>query len=193
MTLVAYIALLVLVALQRLAELQLSRRNSRRARAAGAVERGSGHYPWMVALHSLFLPACAVEVWLLDRPLIVPLALTSLILLLGATVLRYAAIRALGERWTTRVFHWPSRPLIQTGPYRWIPHPNYLAVVLEIVALPMVHTAWISAVVFTLFNGWLLAVRLRVENEVLSIAVGYSSNGPLRTRMNPVTSRGEHQ
>ena len=165
---VAYLAILAVVGLQRLAELGLSRRNSRRAQEAGAVEVGARHYPWMVALHTSFLLACALEVWLLERPLIVPLAVLTGAVLVIATIIRYSAIRALGERWTTRVFDWPSRPLIHTGPYRYLRHPNYLAVALEIAALPLIHSAWLTAVIFTLLNSWLLSTRVRIENEVLA-------------------------
>jgi methyltransferase len=165
---VAYLVVLSIVALQRLMELGLSRRNSRRAREAGAVEAGASHYPWMVALHSSFLLACALEVFLLERPLIVPLAAVSGLVLVLATFIRYWAIRSLGERWTTRVFDWPDRPLVRTGPYRHLRHPNYLAVALEIGALPLLHSAWFTAVIFTLLNSWVLSIRMQVENEVLA-------------------------
>ena len=170
-SLAAYLAILLVVVLQRLLELRLARRNAKRALAAGAVEVGAAHYPWMVTLHSGFLASCALEVWLLERPLMVPLTLVSAAALLAATALRYAAIGALRERWTTRVFEWPDRSLVATGPYRWLRHPNYLAVVLEIVALPLLHGAWVTALVFSLLNGWLLAVRLRIENRILEEAV----------------------
>jgi methyltransferase len=170
LTVILYLALLLVVAGQRLAELHHSHSNAERARAAGAVEAGAGHYPWMVVLHSTFLASCALETWLLARPFLPWLAVPAAALLLGATVLRYSAIRALGERWTTRVFLWPGRPLVETGPYRYLRHPNYVAVAIEIAALPLVHTAWVTAILFSALNAWLLAVRLDTERRVLTEA-----------------------
>lgn len=162
-----YTALLALVVIQRIFELTHARRNERRLRARGAVELGAGHYPVMVVLHALFLAACLAEPWLLERPLVPRLALAMVLVLLVATGLRYWAIRSLGERWTTRVLILPAAPLVRSGPYRFLPHPNYLAVVLEIAALPLVHTAWLTALVFTLANAVLLTVRIRVEGRGL--------------------------
>lgn len=164
-----YLGLILLVVVQRSSELRLSKRNERLARAAGAIEVGAGHYPVMVAIHTLFLTACVLEVWLLDRPF-APRAAGAMLLLLGlATGLRYWAISALGERWTTRVLVRPGVPLVTGGPYRWLRHPNYLAVVIEIVALPLVHGAWLTAVVFSLANAALLTVRMKAENAASTL------------------------
>ncbi len=162
-----YLGLIGLIVVQRLGELRLAKRNERLARAAGAVEAGAGHYPWMVALHTLFLVSCPLEVWLLERPFVPPQAGAMLLLLGGATALRYWAISSLGERWTTRILVVPGAPLVTGGPYRWLAHPNYLAVVVEIAALPLVHGAWLTAVVFSLANLVLLAVRITVESAAL--------------------------
>jgi methyltransferase len=102
-------------------------------------------------------------VWLLDRPLVPPLAVSMLLVLAAAMSLRYWVIGTLGRRWTTRVICLPGEPLITTGPYRALRHPNYLAVVAEILALPLVHTAWLTALLFTLANAWVLRVRMGVE------------------------------
>ncbi len=162
-----YLGLILLVAIQRLAELRLARCNARRLLAVGAVEHGRRHYPVMVVLHTLFLLACPAEVWLLDRPLLPRLAGAMLLALAGATALRYWAITSLGERWTTRVLVRPAAALVPRGPYRYLRHPNYLAVVLEIAALPLVHGAWLTAVVFSVANAALLTVRIRAENAAL--------------------------
>lgn len=162
-----FTALLALVALQRLFELVLSRRNERWVRERGGYEVGAGHYPAMVALHAAFLVSCLAEVWLLERPFAPPLAAAMVTVLVVATALRYWAIRSLGRRWTTRVLVLPGAEPVRDGPYRFLPHPNYLAVVLEIAALPLVHTAWITAVVFTAANAALLRVRVRVEGRGL--------------------------
>ena len=178
MTLFAYFALLIAIAFQRLMELRRSQRNTEVARKAGAIELGAGHYPWMVALHTTFLISCAVEVWLLERPFTPPLAAIAIALLVAATVLRYLAIKTLGPRWTTRVFLWPGYPLVEGGPYRLMKHPNYLAVIVEIAVLPLVHTAWITAIAFSLLNGWLLTVRIRVEQGALDQAGANEQNPP---------------
>lgn len=158
-----YVILVGLVALQRLVELGLARRNTRRARARGAVETGARHYPWMVLLHTLFLVSCPLEVWALERPLIPWLAASSLAVLGAATALRYWVIRTLGARWTTRVLWVPGDPMVKGGPYRFLRHPNYVAVVVELAALPLVHSAWATAALFSVLNGVMLAVRLRTE------------------------------
>jgi len=160
------------VAVQRLAELGLSARHVRLARARGGVEVGAGHYPWMVLLHSVFLASCLLEVWLLGRPPLPVLAGAALLVMLVATILRYWAITTLGERWTTRVICFPSLPRVTSGPYRWLRHPNYLAVGLEVIALPLVHSAWITAVVFSLANAALLRIRIRVEEAALASYCG---------------------
>lgn len=162
-----YTALVAAVALQRLAELAVSRRHERWLRARGAHEVGAGHYPWMVALHTAFLASCVLEVWLLSPPLRPPLAAAMLAVLAAATGLRYWALTTLGRRWTTRVLILPGAPRIEGGPYRFLAHPNYLAVVLEIAALPLVHGAWRTALGFTLANAALLTVRIREEERGL--------------------------
>lgn len=165
---ILYAALVLAVAVERLAELRLSRRHVAAALAAGGVEVGAAHYPWMVALHSCFLLSCVAEVWLLERPLLPLLALGAGCVLAAATLLRAWVIATLGERWTTRVVWAPGRRLAQTGPYRWLRHPNYLAVILEIAALPLVHGAWLTAGIFSCANLILLRVRVRTEETFLA-------------------------
>lgn len=165
---VLFTALVVLAAVGRLLELRIANRNRRRLLAHGGIEVAPGHYPWMVALHAAWLISCVLEVWLLDRPFLPWLGAAALAVFLGAFALRYWVISTLGERWTTRIVCLPGVPLITGGPYRWLRHPNYLAVVLEIVSLPLVHTAWLTALVFSLLDAFLLRVRIRAEEEGLS-------------------------
>ena len=165
-----YAVLLVLVALERLAELVVSTRNARAAKARGGVETGQGHYPAMVALHTGLLLGCAAEVLLADRPFLPWLGWPMLGLVVASQALRWWCIRTLGERWNTRVIVVPGLALVTGGPYRWFRHPNYVAVVVEGVALPLVHTAWITAVLFTALNFALLTVRLRCEEAALATA-----------------------
>ncbi len=167
-----YLGLILLVAFQRSTELRLARRNERLAREAGALEFGAGHFPWMVTLHTLFLISCVAEVWLLQRPFAPAAAGAMLLLLAAATALRYWTISTLGERWTTRILVRPGAPLVTGGPYRFLRHPNYLAVVLEIAALPLVHGAWLTAVLFSVANAVLLTVRIRAENAALESHAG---------------------
>ena len=164
-----YALLVAAVGVERLAELRLSARNARWAGARGAVESGRRHYPFMVALHVGLLAGCVTEVALLDRPFLPALGWPALALLLAAQGLRWWCVGTLGPRWNTRVIVVPGMPLVERGPYRWrgLPHPNYLAVVLEGLALPLVHTAWLTAAAFTLLNAPVLAVRIRCEDAAL--------------------------
>lgn len=166
----AYLVLVGLVALERLAELVVARRNLAWARARGAVEHGREHYPWIVLAHASLLVAAPAEVWLLDRPFLPALGWTMVALVLLAQGLRWWCIGTLGRQWNTRVLIVPGLPLVARGPYRWLRHPNYVAVVLEGLALPLVHSAWLTALAFTAANAVLLTVRIRVENRALSTA-----------------------
>ena len=165
---VAYTVLVALVALLRLVELQVSRRNVAAMKSRGGIEEGASHYPWMVLMHTSFLVSCPLEVWLLDRPWREALGVPMLGLVAAGMGLRYWTVRTLGVRWSTRVIVLPGEPLVRTGPYRLLRHPNYLGVVLELFALPMVHTAWTTAVVFSVLNGMLLRERIRVEDAALA-------------------------
>ncbi|WP_395726132.1 isoprenylcysteine carboxyl methyltransferase family protein [Nakamurella sp.] len=167
-SLAAFVVLVGLVALERLAELVVSKRNAAWSLAHGGVESGRGHYPVMVVLHTGFLVAMLVEA-VVRRP-VVPgwLAWSMLALVLGAQGLRWWCIATLGRRWNTRVIVVPGLPPVRTGPYRRLAHPNYVAVVVEGVALPLVHGCWITAAVFTVANAALLTVRIRIENDALA-------------------------
>ncbi len=183
-----FTGLVGLIAVQRLLELGLARRSSRWLLARGGVEVGAGHYPWMVALHTCFLASCLAEVWLLGRPFVPSLAAAALLALGAASALRYWTVRALGERWTTRVIVVPGAPLVTSGPYRLLRHPNYVAVALEVAALPLVHGAWLTATFFSAANGVLLAHRIRTEDGALARstrstrAARPAGAGPARSR-----------
>jgi methyltransferase len=172
-----YVALVALVAVERVVELVLSRRNAGRLLARGAVEVGRGHYPWMVLAHTLFLFACPLEVLALRRPWIPVLGVSMTLLLAATMALRYWVVFTLGERWCTRVVYLPGEPRIRTGPYRLMRHPNYLAVVLELIALPLIHSAWLTAIVFGAWNAVVLRLRIRTEDEALRPVRRRSSTG----------------
>jgi methyltransferase len=185
---ILYLCFLGLLGLERAGELVLSLRNARAARAAGAVEAGRGHYPVMVAFHSLFLLSCALEVTLVPRAFPAVLGWVALGVAVAAQGLRYWAVASLGVRWNTRVLVWPGVPPVTGGPYRFLRHPNYLAVVLEMVAVPLVHGAWITAVVFSLGNALLLRVRIRTEERALGRPWAEAFAG--RPRLVPELRRG---
>jgi methyltransferase len=184
-----YLGVLGLVVVQRLAELALARRNARRLLARGGVEAGGGHYPVMVAFHAAFLLACPLEVFLLRRPFLPALAAVMAALLLGAAGLRTWAISSLGPRWTTRVIVVPGEEPVAAGPYRWIRHPNYLAVVVEVAALPLLHTAWATALAASAGNALLLSARVKAEEAALAGTSSYGAVFAARPRFLP-TGRG---
>jgi len=158
---------LVLLVAERLLELVVSARNARRQLAAGAVEVGRGHYPAMVLFHAAFLAACAVEPALWPRPWPAAAALAALALALAAQALRWWAVATLDGRWTTRIVVRPGAAPVTGGPYRWLAHPNYLAVALELLAVPLIGGALLTAAAATLGNAALLAVRIPAEERAL--------------------------
>jgi methyltransferase len=160
--------LVVAVAIERVAELVVSKRNAAWSLDRGGVETGQRHYLVMVVLHTGLLVGMLAEVWL-RRPDFLPwLGFTMLGLVVASQALRWWCIAALGHRWNTRVIVVPGMPPVTRGPYRWLRHPNYVAVVAEGIALPLVHSAWITALVFTVANAALLTVRIRVEDAALA-------------------------
>jgi methyltransferase len=172
-----YLLLVGLVALERLAELVVSRRNLAWSLARRGSEHGKGHYPIMVVLHTALLVGAVVEVAVAERPFLPALGWPMLALVIASQALRWWCIRTLGPRWNTRIVVVPGLPLVHRGPYRVLSHPNYVAVVLEGAALPLVHTAWVTALVFTVLNLPLLAVRIRAEEAAMAAAVVQPATG----------------
>ena len=163
-----YVLLIAAVAVERVAELMVSARNLAWSRARGGVEFGAGHYPAMVALHCGLLVGCLLEPVVLHRPFLAVLGWPMLVVVLAAQGLRWWCIATLGHQWNTRVVVIPDARRVTAGPYRIFSHPNYVAVVLEGIALPLVHTAWITATVFTVLNALVLRTRVKVENAALA-------------------------
>jgi len=149
------------VTLQRVGELWLSNRNTRRLLASGGREYGASHYPLIVAVHALWL----IGLWWLapDRP-IDGFWLGLFVLI---EIARIWVLATLGRRWTTRIIVLPNAPLVRRGPYRFVNHPNYLVVVGEIAVLPLVFGLWRIALIFTLLNAAVIAIRIREENRAL--------------------------
>ncbi len=182
---IAYLVLLALVALERMVELRISNRNIRSAFAQGGIERGKRHFVWMKLLHTGFLVGCAVEVVALDRPFVPALGVPMLALALAAQGLRYWAVTTLGPHWNVRVVVVPGASVVTKGPYRHFRHPNYLAVILEGVALPLIHGAWLTALSFTVLNALLLTVRIRCEEQALGRHCDYGEHFAGRHRWFP--------
>ena len=171
----SWAALLLAVMIgQRFGELYLTAQHLPYIRAHGGREYGRAHFPFVVGVHTLFFIAFACELrhWHTHPGSLWPLWLG---LFLAAQVLRYSAIRALGQRWSTRVFVLPGEPLVKSGPYRWLRHPNYVAVVVEFIAAPMLFGAWRTAVLIGVLNAAVLTVRIRCENDALQRAAVDSS------------------
>jgi methyltransferase len=156
------VLILALVTLQRLGELSLSNRNTRRLLARGAHEVGAAHYPLIVAVHALWLAA----LWWFASGRPVDGFWLALFVLLQLT--RVWVIATLGPRWTTRIVILPGAPLVSGGPYRFVKHPNYVVVAGEIAALPLAFGLWPVAALFTLLNAAILAIRIREEERSLS-------------------------
>ncbi|MCE9670657.1 hypothetical protein LY474_22885 [Myxococcus stipitatus] len=188
LTQAVFLGYMLLLVLERLVELALSRRNAARAFARGGVESGQAHYRFMVAFHTLFLVACVGEVFLLERAFPGAWGWAALALAVVAQGLRYWAIATLGDRWNSRIIVVPDLAPVTHGPYRFLRHPNYVAVVLELAAVPLIHGAWWTAVVFSLGNAALLFVRIRAEEAALGAA--YSRAFSRRPRFIPEVPHG---
>ena len=169
----AYIVLLALVGAGRLIELKISRRHQRALAAQGVRKIAEPHFRWMVLLHGGVLAGAAVEVLLLHRPWIPALAATMGVLFIFANALRWWVVHSLAGHWNVEVMPSASIGVVTSGPYRWVRHPNYVAVVVELFSLPMIHTAWITALVATVANAEILRRRLRVEETALASDANY--------------------
>ncbi len=168
----AYTVLILLTGVERIYELFVSKRNAAAALAKGGLEFGKAHFPWMVALHTSLLLGCLIEVWWWHREFPGTLGWIMLVIALGAQAARYLIIHTLGSQWNTRVIVVPGAPIVRRGIYAlpWLRHPNYWVVAVEGIALPMVHGAWFTALVFTILNAiLLLGFRIPVENRALDL------------------------
>lgn len=170
-----FTVLVGVVAVERLSELLTARRNASWSFAHGGAEYGRGHYPAMVVLHTGLLVGALAEAWLSGRAFIPVLGWTMFAIVIAAQALRRWCMATLGPQWNTRVLVVPGAPRVSRGPYRFLRHPNYVAVVAEGFALPLVHTAWITAVLFTLLNALLLRVRIGVEERALTSLFGIAT------------------
>ncbi len=183
----AYLLLIAAIGVERCFELALSLRNARIAFSRGAIETGRDHYPFMVALHALLLSSCAIGSLLSAQTPAPSVATLALIGVIAAQALRCWTMLALGERWNTRIIVIPGETPVTAGPYRYLRHPNYLAVAIEVGSLPLIRGLWTIAILFSAANALLLYVRIRAEERALGApyALAFSS----RRRMLPSLPR----
>ena len=169
MSVVLYIVFILLTGGERIVELVVSKRNAALAMSQGGREYGQRHFPWMVTLHTGFLLACIAEVVLAGRPFIPALGWPMLAIALLCQVGRASVIHSLGTQWNTRVIVIPGATRVRArGLYRLLPHPNYVIVAVEGIAIPLVHTAWVTAIAFTVLNAvLLLGFRIPTEDKAL--------------------------
>jgi methyltransferase len=167
LSVIAFLALLVVVAALRLVELRISRRHQQDLVARGAAKVHEPRFRWMVALHTSVLIGAALEVVFLKRPFLPALAAAMFAIFLAANAVRWWVIRTLGDHWNVQIMDSTRLGVVTEGPFRFVRHPNYAAVFAEMVALPLIHTAWITALAGALAHTAVLAQRLSMEERVL--------------------------
>jgi methyltransferase len=164
---VVFTIIVALEAGERIFELVLSARNARRTLGRGGVEHAEPIHWLVVVFHTAWIVAAPLEVWLLDRPVVPGLAPILGVLLIAAMILRYWAVTTLGDRWNTRVITVPGETPVTTGPFRFFRHPNYVAAYVELLALPLLHGAWLTAAVLGTANFILIKIKSRAEDKAL--------------------------
>jgi methyltransferase len=163
------LVLIGLIIVQRLTELRLSKHHELHLRERGAVEVGREHYPWLVSMHVAFFVVLILEVFLLRRQP-APWWWLPFTLLLLAQVVRAWSMTTLGEHWTTRLLIVPGEVPIQRGPYKFLRHPNYLVIIVELATIPLIFQAYLTAAIFSILNAIILAIRIPIEEEALKVA-----------------------
>jgi methyltransferase len=188
-TLPAFTGLVCAVGAIRLVELVISQRRRRAMRARGAAPVGERHFLAMVVLHTGILIACVAEAWLSGRPAVPWLALPALTVVIAANLLRWWVIATLGPHWNVRIMASLSMGVVTSGPYRFVRHPNYVAVFLELAALPLVHSAYFTAIAGAAAHVWVLAQRIRAEEALLLADPAYRAAMAAKPRFLPRLSR----
>lgn len=159
----AFILFISFFILQRISELIIAKRNEKWLLQQGAVEYGKGHYPFIVALHTLFIISIIIEYILRGQP---PINWIFLILFLLVLAFKFWALLSLGKYWNTKIYRAPGAYPVKKGPYKFLKHPNYMEVICEIAIIPLVFHLYYTAIIFTVLNAAMLTVRIRVENRV---------------------------
>lgn len=162
-----YLCLLAAVAVLRIVELKISRRHQERMLNQGAVRVAEPHFKWIVVAHTGVLIGAALEVIFLHRPFIPLLAAATFVLFLASNLMRFWVVRALGDLWSVQVMDSTGIGVVTTGPFRFVRHPNYTGVILEMISLPLIHTAWITAIGTSVAYSIALSMRIRAEEDVL--------------------------
>ncbi len=173
LSVIAFLGLLAAVGTLRLVELRISRRHQRELAARGAEKVRDPKFPWMVAVHTAILAGAALEVALLRRPFVRALAGTMFALFVAANAVRWWVIRTLGQHWNVEVMDSARLGVVISGPFRYVRHPNYAAVFVEMIALPLIHTAWLTALLGAAAHAWVLGARLALEEKVLEGDANY--------------------
>jgi methyltransferase len=164
--------IIAIVIIQRLVELIIANRNEKWMRSQGAFEAGAVHYPIMVTMHIAFFISLLVEVLVTNKPLS-PLWIPLLSLFLIAQIARVWCLASLGTFWNTKIIILPGADVVKKGPYKFIRHPNYVIVATELLVLPLIFSAYFTAIVFSLLNIWMLSVRIPVEEKALTEVTNY--------------------
>lgn len=167
LSVILFVALLLAVGVLRIVELRISKRHQQKMTSRGANRVKDPHFRWMAMFHTLLLIAAAAEVVFLHRPFLPALAIPMFALFLAANLVRWWVIRTLGEHWNVQVVDSTRLGFVSSGPFHYVRHPNYAAVFVEMVALPLIHTAWITALVGAALHVVVLSLRLSVEDPVL--------------------------
>jgi methyltransferase len=184
-TLPAFTGLVLAVAVGRVVELSISQRRRRGMRARGVQAVDERYFAAMVILHAAILGGALVEAWTTARPAIPWLSAAAVALVFGASLLRWWVIATLGPHWNVRIMASTSMGVVSDGPYRFLRHPNYVAVFVELAALPLVHAAYVTAALGAVAHVWVLAQRIRAEEEVLHADPAYRATMANKPRFFP--------
>jgi methyltransferase len=185
LSVILFLALLLAVAAMRIFELRISRRHQQRMTSRGAARVKDPYFRWMAVFHTLVLIGAATEVVFLGRPLIPALTISMLTLFIVANLVRWWVIRTLGEHWNVQVVDSTKLGFVASGPFRYVRHPNYAAVFVEMIALPLIHTAWITALAGAVAHIIVLSLRLSVEDPVLLANPDYAATMGSKPRFLP--------
>lgn len=168
-----FLIVFTIVVIQRLVELGVAKRNEQWMRSQGAIEIGASHYKWMVLMHTTFFISLLVEVAWFDRPLS-PFSSLLFSIFLLMQLARIWCLSSLGKFWNTKILILPGATVQKKGPYRWIRHPNYVIVTIELIVLPLLFSAYFTAVLFLVLNAWMLSVRIPAEERALRELTNYN-------------------
>lgn len=179
-----FVLVLSMVGMQRLVELSIAKRNERWMRQAGAYEVGAGHYPFIVLMHSFFFISLLAEVLYFKRDL-ANWGVLLLALFLLLQLIRVWTLLSLGKFWNTKIIVLPGASVIKKGPYKYMRHPNYMVVALELLLLPLAFQAYLTALIFTLLNIAVMALRIPLEEKALQQATNYEQEFKAKSRFYP--------